>query len=200
MEIHPYYHSIEKRVFDIVISLLLLVILSPLILFISLLTLFISGWPVFYFQNRFGKNKTVFKMFKIRTMYIGAEKNQWRYRKNNQAPEPMYKNWQDPRFVGVGKWLSRTGLDELPQLFNILTGKMSFVGPRPLPIYEAEKLNKGWDFRYQVKPGIFSKWSVLNNKINSLSTWKNLEKETIKQGGFEYEISIILKTVKAMIS
>ncbi|MBU1885588.1 sugar transferase, partial [Patescibacteria group bacterium] len=109
MEIHPYYLSFQKRIFDLVISLILLIILLPLFLLISLLVLITSGWPVFYHQKRLGENKIVFRIFKFRTMYVGAEKNQWRYRQQNQAPDPMYKNWQDPRFVGIGKWLSRTG-------------------------------------------------------------------------------------------
>ena len=132
-------------------------------------------------------------------MYVGAEKNQWRYRKNNQAPNPMYKNWEDPRFVGIGRWLSKTGLDELPQLFNIIKGNMSLVGPRPLPIYEAKKLDKSWNFRYLVKPGIFSEWSAVVNKISSLQDWKKLEKETLKSGGIKYETKIISKTLQGLI-
>lgn len=199
MEIHPYYLSFQKRIFDLVISLILLIILLPLFLLISLLVLITSGWPVFYHQKRLGGNKIVFRIFKFRTMYVGAEKNQWRYRQQNQAPDPMYKNWQDPRFVGIGKWLSRTGLDELPQLINIIIGNMSLVGPRPLPVYEAEKLNKSWDFRYQVKPGVFSQWSVNAKRHNSLKEWKKLEKETLEFGGIKYEVNIILKTLRALI-
>ncbi|MBU0579294.1 sugar transferase [Patescibacteria group bacterium] len=199
MEIHPYYLSFQKRIFDLVISLILLIILLPLFLLISLLVLITSGWPVFYHQKRLGGNKIVFRIFKFRTMYVGAEKNQWRYRQQNQAPDPMYKNWQDPRFVGIGKWLSRTGLDELPQLINIIVGNMSLVGPRPLPVYEAEKLNKSWDFRYQVKPGVFSQWSVNAKRHNSLKEWKKLEKETLEFGGIKYEVNIILKTLRALI-
>ena len=199
MEIHPYYLSFQKRIFDLVISLILLIILLPLFLLISLLVLITSGWPVFYHQKRLGENKIVFRIFKFRTMYVGAEKNQWRYRQQNQAPDPMYKNWQDPRFVGIGKWLSRTGLDELPQLINIIIGNMSLVGPRPLPVYEAEKLNKSWDFRYQVKPGVFSQWSVNAKRHNSLKEWKKLEKETLEFGGIKYEVNIILKTLRALI-
>ena len=199
MEIHPYYHSCEKRAFDLIIAVSLLIIIFPCLLLIGLGIFLTSGWPIFYIQKRYGLNKKTFKIIKFRTMYVGAEKNQWRYKKNNQAPSPMYKNWEDPRFVGIGRWLSKIGLDELPQLFNIIKGDMSLVGPRPLPVYEAEKLNKDWNFRYKVKPGIFSEWSAVANKINSLQNWKKLEKETLKIGGIRYEIKIILKTLQVLI-
>ena len=199
MEIHPYYLSLEKRVFDLIISLSILILILPLLLLIGAVIFLISGWPIFYIQKRYGLNKKAFKIIKFRTMYVGAEKNQWRYKKNNQAPSPMYKNWEDPRFVGIGRWLSKIGLDELPQLFNIIKGDMSLVGPRPLPVYEAEKLNKDWNFRYKVKPGIFSEWSAVTNKINSLQDWKKLEKETLKAGGIRYEVGIILKTLQVLI-
>lgn len=196
MEIHPHYHSWEKRSFDLIVGLVLLILLIPLFLLLSLIILLTAGWPVFYIQKRLGLNKKVFRIIKFRTMYVGAEKNQWRYQKNNQAPQPMYKNWADPRFVGIGKWLSKTGLDELPQLFNIIRGEMSLVGPRPLPIYEIEKLSRDWGFRYQVKPGVFSEWSASANKNDSLQNWKKLEKETLKQGGLKYEVGVIFSTFR----
>jgi lipopolysaccharide/colanic/teichoic acid biosynthesis glycosyltransferase len=199
MEIHPYYLSWKKRIFDLIIAIGLLLLASPLLFLIGAGIITTAGLPVIYKQKRAGKNKRVFIIYKFRTMYVGAEKNQWRYRKNNQAPSPMYKNWEDPRFVGIGRWLSKTGLDELPQLFNIIKGNMSLVGPRPLPVYEAEKLNKNWNFRYKVKPGVFSQWSVSANKINSLQDWKRLEKETLKTGGMKYELRIILKTLQILI-
>jgi len=199
MEIHPHYYSWKKRFFDLIIAVVLLILLIPLFLLLSLIILLTSGWPIFYIQKRRGLNKKTFKIIKFRTMYVGAEKNQWRNQKDNLAPSPMYKNWADPRFVGIGKLLSKTGLDELPQLLNIIKGDMSLIGPRPLPVYEAEKLNQDWNFRYKIKPGIFSEWSINNKKRRSLKEWKKLEKETLKQGGLNYEITIILKTLQALI-
>lgn len=199
MEIHPHYHSWEKRFFDLIFALVLLILLTPLFLVLSLSILLTAGWPIFYIQKRCGLNKKTFKIIKLRTMYVGAEKNQWRYQKDNLAPSPMYKNWVDPRFVGVGRWLSKTGLDELPQLLNIIEGEMSFVGPRPLPVYEAEKLNKDWNFRYKVKPGIFSEWSADNKKNQSLKEWKELEQKTLEQGGMKYEVEVIAETLLKLL-
>lgn len=200
MEIHPYYHSFEKRLFDFSVALFLIFLLIPIFILLSLSIVLTAGWPIFYLQKRLGLNKQVFKIIKFRTMYVGAQKNQWRYRKDNLAPSPMYKNWQDPRFIKIGKWLSKTGLDELPQLINIIKGEMSFIGPRPLPVYEAEKLGKSWDFRYQVKPGIFSEWSANTVPKMTLKKWKKLEKKTLLRGGLKYEISTIFKTLKKIIS
>ncbi len=199
-QVHPYYLSWFKRLFDLVLSLVFLVILSPLILLLSLLVLLTDGWPIFYRQNRYGQDKEIFRIIKLRTMYVGAEKNRWRYQKDNIAPEPMYKNWQDPRFVGIGKFLAKTGLDELPQLLNIISGQMSIVGPRPLPVCEAKELDSSWDFRYQVKPGVFSSWSVLFDKrYQSLGEWRKLEKTTLQQGGLCYELKVIVKTMSKII-
>lgn len=199
MEIHSHYYSLEKRHLDLIVGLVLLILLTPLLLLLSLTILITSGWPIFYIQKRRGLNKKTFKIIKFRTMYVGAEKNQWRYQKDNLAPSPMYKNWTDPRFVGSGKWLSKTGLDELPQLLNIIKGEMSFVGPRPLPENEAEKLNKSWNFRYEVKPGIFSEWSIDAKRNKSLNEWKKLEKETLQQGGVKYEVKTIMETLRNSI-
>lgn len=196
MKVHSYYHSLKKRLFDFLLTFFLLLILWPLLLVIGLLVLITAGWPIFYRQKRYGQDKKVFRILKFRTMYVGAEKNQWRYQEKSVAPAPMYKNWEDPRFVGGGRFLAQSGLDELPQLWNILQGKMSFIGPRPLPVYEAKKLGDDWDFRYQVKPGIFSEWSLaLSKRHQSLKEWQKLEKKTLKKGGSSYELETIIKTL-----
>lgn len=196
-QVHPYYHSGAKRAFDLILSTVLLLFLWPLGLIISLIILIQSGYPVLYLQKRTGFKKKTFKIYKFRTMYKGAEKNQWRYRKNNQAPAPMYKNWTDPRFVGIGRWLSKTGLDELPQLINILKGEMSFVGPRPFPVSEAAKLGSDWNFRTRIKPGIFSQWSAQHGAV-TLSEWKKLDQKMLRQGGLKYELQLIGETLRRL--
>ena len=94
--------------------------------------------------------------------------------KLNEAPFPMFKIAKDPRYVGIGRLLSRSGLDELPQLINILRGEMSFIGPRPLPLAEAAELSTAWNFRYRVRPGILSEWAVSEKRHTSLAHWRNL--------------------------
>lgn len=142
-----------------------------------------------------GKNGKVFSIYKFRTMCKGAHKQQKKLKDLNQAPGPMFKIFDDPRFVGIGRILSGTGLDELPQLFNILKGEMSLVGPRPLPVAEAKQLSSAWDFRKLVKPGIFSEWTFSGNRHRSLTDWKELDRLTLSRGGLFYDLKLILLTI-----
>jgi lipopolysaccharide/colanic/teichoic acid biosynthesis glycosyltransferase len=120
-----------------------------------------------------------------------------KYVKLNEAPAPMFKIKKDPRFVGAGWPLSRTGLDELPQLWNIVRGEMSFVGPRPLPVSEARALPADWRaWREQVRPGIFSQWALSQEKHLSLTKWRQLEKTTLTQGSLKTDLQQIFLTVK----
>ena len=184
---HPYYHSRGKRLFDITLSIVLLIIFCPLLLSIALLVYLTIGTPVIFWQKRTGLNQATFKMVKFRTMRLNAELDRTQYEHLNQDPYPMFKIFNDPRFVGIGRWLSQVGFDELPQLFNILRGEMSFVGPRPLPTNEAKLLDHSWDFRYTVKPGIFSFWTLSKDRHKSLAIWKKLDQMTLKKGGFWFE-------------
>jgi lipopolysaccharide/colanic/teichoic acid biosynthesis glycosyltransferase len=191
---HPYHNSVAKRWFDIVLALGLLVGLCPLLIAIAGIVFITAGSPVFYSQKRTGKHNREFSVFKFRTMVMGAEKNQKKLQAQNEAPYPMFKLHNDPRFVGVGRWLSNTGLDELPQLWNILRGEMSFVGPRPLPVNESKKLlllKPAWQFRTLVKPGIFSEWSIDQRRHQSLARWQKLDALTVSQGGLFFELKLI---------
>lgn len=146
-------------------------------------------------------------MFKFRTMHVGAEKQRGKFEKYNEAPSPMFKIENDPRFTGIGKWLSNYGLDELPQLLNILKDEMSIVGPRPLPLIEANKLDKNWDFRYLVRPGILSKWALSSRRHSSLKAWLQLEQTQLKNGSLDADLflafqigtSLIRKAIKNVL-
>jgi len=133
-------------------------------------------------------------------MRRNAELDRNRYEHLNQAPYPMFKIFNDPRFIGIGRWLSQVGFDELQQLINILRGEMSFVGPRPLPTKEAKLLDRSWDFRYSVKPGIFSYWTLSKDRHESLAIWKKLDQMTLKRGGFWFECWLFGRFLVAKIS
>lgn len=194
-KVNDYYFSSIKSLFDLSFGLLIFIFISPLILLISLLIFIKSGWPVFFIQKRMGKNGKNFFIYKFRTMCKDAHKQQIKLKNLNQAPGPMFKIFDDPRFVGIGKFLSSTGLDELPQIINILKGEMSFIGPRPLPVAEAKKLNSNWEFRKVVKPGIFSEWTLMENRHHSLHDWKRLDQQTLVNGGIIYDLRLIFLTL-----
>ncbi|NCO12685.1 sugar transferase [Candidatus Pacearchaeota archaeon] len=194
-KVHPYYFSFLKVFFDYLFAIIIFILIFP-ILFLIGLTIFISaGYPVIFIQKRMGKDGKTFQMYKFRTMYRGAHLEQDKYKSLNKAPGPMFKIFDDPRFVGIGRILSRTGLDELPQIINILKGEMSFIGPRPLPVSEAKQLSQAWSFRHLVKPGIFSEWTFADNRYNSLADWRELDRKTLSNGGIKYDLKLIFFTL-----
>jgi exopolysaccharide biosynthesis polyprenyl glycosylphosphotransferase len=151
-----------KRVFDLVVTGGLLVVLSPLLLAIAAGVKLSSSGPILFRQTRIGRNGREFRMLKFRTMVSGADERKHELLELNQAA-PMFKIVDDPRTTRVGRWLRRYSLDELPQLFNVMRGDMSLVGPRPL-ITEEDRLFSGWQRRrYHVAPGITGLWQILGS-------------------------------------
>lgn len=133
-------------------------------------------------------------MYKIRTMVEDAETLKEKYRHLNEADDPVFKIYDDPRYTKVGKWLARIGLDELPQLINIIKGEMSFVGPRPLPVEEAIKVPKKYEKRFSVLPGITSPWVVAGTDHSSFERWMERDLEYVKKKSLFYDLKIIIKT------
>lgn len=198
MKISKYYNSSQKRAFDLSLALALLIVCSPLLLITYVLILYYDGPPVFYTQKRLGKNKNPFMIYKFRTMKPNAEKLLKKFLNQNEAPYPMFKIADDPRFTTIGKRLSHTGIDEIPQLINIIKGEMSFIGPRPLPINQAKKLSKSWDFRYETRPGILSKWALSEQRYKSLRDWKQIEKRDLANASIASDLHLIFVAIKSV--
>jgi len=185
--IHQSFHSLLKRLIDLVLTSIILIIFLPIFIITWPILLWKIGHPIIFKQKRTGKDGKEFVIFKFRTMVKNAEslrsQNLKKLSKLNYAPQPMFKIGDDPRFIKFGKFLSHTGLDEMPQLINVFKGDMSLVGPRPLPVDEAQKLRKidfeWYLWRHQVKPGLFSLWVLDDQRHQSLKIWKKLEKETV---------------------
>jgi exopolysaccharide biosynthesis polyprenyl glycosylphosphotransferase len=151
-----------KRAFDLVVTIGLLGVLSPLLIAVAIAVKLSSSGRVLFRQTRIGRNGREFQMLKFRTMVSGAEERKHELLDLNQAA-PMFKIVNDPRTTRVGRWLRRYSLDELPQLFNVVRGDMSLVGPRPL-ITEEDRLFSGWQRRrYHVAPGITGPWQILGS-------------------------------------
>lgn len=193
-----YHNSQQKRIFDIIVALVLILLLIPIFVIGYPILILLIGSPIIFRQKRVGRNKQPFLVYKIRTMHKNAEKQQKKLASQNEAPYPMFKIDHDPRFNKIGRALSKLGLDELPQLINILKGEMSFVGPRPLPLHEAEQLDPTWDFRYEVRPGLLSIWALSPKRHQSLTAWKKLEKETLKIDNVQQELQLFLRAIYAL--
>jgi lipopolysaccharide/colanic/teichoic acid biosynthesis glycosyltransferase len=185
--IHSSFNKQSKRAVDLILVMMILIILLPILIITWPFLFWKIGQPIIFKQKRTGKNGKPFTIYKFRTMVKNAEslrsKNHQQLTKLNYAPAPMFKIKNDPRFLKIGKFLSYSGLDELPQLINVLEGQMSLVGPRPLPKTEADALKKidfNWyTWRHQVKPGLFSLWVLNNERHKNLESWKRFEKETL---------------------
>lgn len=149
----------------IIVIALLCISLLPILAVTALLIVFTSGFPVIFRQVRVGKNGELFTIYKFRTMVRSAEKKKHELSKQNESDGPVFKIHNDPRFTRIGKVLSHIGLDELPQLINVLRGEMAFVGPRPLPLAEAKKLKPWMRERENVLPGIISP-AILTGKYH----------------------------------
>lgn len=181
---------------DVFLSLMGIIFLWPLFLLFAILIELDSPGPVIFKQKRVGKNGKVFILYKFRTMIGDAENLQKKYLHLNEADGPVFKIKNDPRYTRLGKILSHTGLDELPQLFNVLKGEMSLVGPRPLPVIEEAKIPKRWRVkRREVKPGLASSWLVKGAHNLSFSQWMNSDLEDIKKSSLAYDLAIFLKII-----
>jgi lipopolysaccharide/colanic/teichoic acid biosynthesis glycosyltransferase len=176
-------------------ALILLIFFFPLFGIFYLLIKLTSRGPFIFKQKRLGKGKKPFIIYKIRTMVENAEDLKSKIHHLNQADGPVFKIRNDPRYTKVGKLIAQTGLDELPQLINIIKGEMSFVGPRPLPVDEALKVPKKYENRFSVLPGITSLWVIKGSHKLTFDQWMKLDLEYIKNNSVYLDIKIMLLTI-----
>lgn len=180
---------------DRIIAFILCIIFFPFLFLIALLVKITSKGPVLFQQKRVGKNRKVFTIYKFRTMVNNAEQLKTKYLYLNNANGPVFKIYNDPRFTQFGKLLSRTGLDELPQLINIIKGEMSFVGPRPLPVLESKKIPEKYNSRFSVFPGITSPWVISGSHNLTFDQWMRSDSLYVKEKSFSKDIRVFVKTV-----
>jgi lipopolysaccharide/colanic/teichoic acid biosynthesis glycosyltransferase len=160
-----------------------------------------SKGPVIFRQARGGKNGRPFSMFKFRTMRTDAEMQREELQRFNVMSGPVFKVENDPRVTAVGRFLRKTSLDELPQLFNVLLGDMSLVGPRPLPMYEVERIEAtAHRRRLSMKPGITCLWQISGrNNVTSFDRWVALDLEYIDNWSPLLDVRILLKTIPVVL-
>lgn len=189
-----------KRVLDFCLSLIALIVLSPVMLLAAALIKATSPGPVFFTQKRIGQNKRRFTIYKFRSMAVDAEDRIRNLEHLNEVTGPVFKIKHDPRITPVGKFLRKTSIDELPQLFNVLNGDMSLVGPRPLPIRDYEGFNQDWHRRrFSVRPGITCLWQVKGRSSIPFEKWMELDMQYIDKWSLWLDLKILANTIPAVL-
>ena len=190
-----------KHLFDRAVALVVLILFSWLFLLIAVAIRLTSKGPIIFRQARGGKNGRPFMMLKFRTMVTDAEMQRDELQRMNQMEGPVFKIDKDPRITGIGRFLRKTSLDELPQFWNVLRGEMSLVGPRPLPMYEVKKFETtAQRRRLSMKPGLTCLWQVSGrNKITSFREWVKLDLEYIDNWSLWLDFKILFKTVPVVL-
>jgi exopolysaccharide biosynthesis polyprenyl glycosylphosphotransferase len=190
-----------KNVLDRVIALLLLILSLPFWLVAMIGIKMSSKGPVFFRQERSGLYGKPFMMWKFRTMLIDAESQRAALESQNEMDGPVFKITHDPRIFSFGRWLRRMSIDELPQLLNILRGEMSLVGPRPLPVYEIQKIEKhAQRRRLSVKPGLTCLWQITGrNGIRNFDEWVALDLKYIDNWSLWLDAKILALTLPAVL-
>ncbi len=182
---------------EVFITIAFFLLFLPVLGIISLFILFLGGgWPILFKQQRVGEKGEVFDLFKFRTMYPGADNDQKKFEHLNEADGPVFKIKKDPRYTKIGRFLAHTGLDELPQLINIIKGEMSIVGPRPLPVKEANQLKDWQKKREEAKPGIISPWLFNGYHDSPFNKWMELDINYVDKKCLAYDLKLILRGIR----
>jgi exopolysaccharide biosynthesis polyprenyl glycosylphosphotransferase len=189
-----------KRVIDVVGAVVAIVLFSPLLLALALAVKFSDRGPVFFRQVRVGRNGRLFRCVKFRTMVVDAEAKLAELQRTNERTGPLFKMDRDPRVTKVGKFLRDTSLDELPQLFNVLTGDMSLVGPRPALPDEVARFDEELLGRTRMRPGITGLWQVEARDNPSFSAYRRLDLFYVDNWSVTLDIVIMLATVEQVIA
>lgn len=189
------FYAKGKRFIDIVGSTTGIVILSPILL-VTAIAIKIEDprGKIFFSQRRIGLNGVEFEMYKLRSMVYNAEELKKQLIEKNEMSGPMFKMKNDPRITKVGKFIRKTSIDELPQLFNVLKGEMSLVGPRPSLPQEVEKFEQWMLRRHEVKPGITCYWQVGGRNNIDYEEWMKLDIKYVEERNLWVDIKLIFKT------
>ncbi len=191
-------YRLSKRAFDLTASLALLPLVLPVLALCWLAVRLESPGPVVFTQLRTGLHGMRFRMFKLRTMVQNAEELKASLQHLNILPPPDFKIIDDPRITGVGKFLRKTSLDELPQIFNVIRGDMSLVGPRPTS-FAASTYELWQTERLEVKPGITGLWQVNGRNSMTFDERLRLDIEYVRHMSFALDLKILTRTVASVV-
>lgn len=192
-------YKLAKRVMDVVLSSVALVVLSPIFLITAVVIKLEDNGPVFFVQQRAGKDLKPFNIYKFRSMYINADEKLNEMMKNNEQTGHAFKIKNDPRITKVGKVIRRFSIDELPQLINIIKGDMSIVGPRPLLQFQMEECNTYEKQRLIVQPGLTCYWQIGGRANIKWEEWVELDLDYIEDMSLWTDIKMIIRTIPAVV-
>ena len=194
------WRLVAKRAIDVVGAAVGLLILAPVLFAIAAGVRTTSRGPVVFTQDRYGLRKRRFRMYKFRTMVPDAERLQSTLEAHNEAGGPVFKIARDPRVTTFGAFLRRTSLDELPQLWNVLRGDMSLVGPRPLPVRDVTRFDEPWLMRrFSVRPGLTCIWQISGRSGIGFNKWIELDLQYIDNWSLALDLNILVRTVPAVL-
>lgn len=192
--------AVVKRAIDLLGAVTGLIIFAPVMVAIAIAVRLDGPGPIFFGQQRYGRNRRVFTMWKFRTMVTNAEQLQSSLESLNEHSGPAFKIKNDPRVTPIGRFLRRTSLDELPQFWNVLTGEMSLVGPRPLPKRDVSRFSEAWLMRrFSVKPGLTCLWQISGRSDIDFDRWIELDLSYIDQWSLSLDLEILAKTVSVVV-
>ncbi|HYW68844.1 MAG TPA: sugar transferase [bacterium] len=194
-----FYRRFIKRPLDVCASLIGLILLSPLFLVLAILVKVDSHGPVFFKQMRVGKDGREFEFYKFRSMVQDAEALKNKLMHLNELEGPVFKISDDPRITPIGRFLRRTSLDELPQLFNVLRGDMSLVGPRPPLPAEVANYESWQRQKLAVLPGITCLWQISGRNHIGFTEWMRLDIEYIRRQSLGVDVKILARTLPAVL-
>lgn len=194
------WRAMAKRVFDVVVATVMLVLISPLLGAALLAVRLESAGPVFYSQDRLGRRGVGFRVHKVRTMVVGADQMKAELAAQNDSDGPLFKMEQDPRVTKVGRVLRKFSIDEIPQLWNVVQGDMSLVGPRPALADEAEEWSEELHNRLRVRPGITGMWQVNGRSSTTFSEYERLDLFYIDNWSMLTDLGILVRTIPAVVS
>ena len=188
-------YFVIKKIIDLLGSIIGLILLSPILIITAIAIKLDSKGPVFFIQERVGKNEQVFNMYKFRSMVIDAEEKLYKLKDKNEMSGPMFKMKDDPRITKIGRFIRKTSIDELPQLFNVLKGEMSLVGPRPNLPREVIKFTDYQKNKFLATPGLTCYWQVMGRNNIDFEDWIELDIKYIRKRNTWEDIKLIFKTV-----
>ncbi len=198
--IEPLGYRLAKRIFDIVVALSAIILLGPLLLIVCVLIYLDDRGPILYRQWRVGRHGEPIPFYKFRSMCLDADKIREQLLAQSDAKGGAFKMKNDPRITKIGKFTRKFSIDEMPQLFCVLSGYMTIVGPRPLPLSEGYKCEGSQRIRYLVKPGLVCFREIGGRSLLTFGEWMDLDEKYVRTRSFRTDLSIFIRLIPAVIS